>query len=292
MSDVENPDDWKNMEDLLTELTDNDIWRAQQIPAVKYSSLRGMIICIEGIISAGKTTLGKNLVKYLTSIGLEAVFLQEFVNNKLLDLFYKDQAKYAFALQMFMVRSCMANFKLAEEYTKRGVVCIIDRCMWGNAVFAAMHKNKGNISQEEWEVYISVLKSPGPYTANHVVYLECDPDECWRRAQQRNRDPESPASLEFRNYLRTLEKWYSADMLLHIQQGVSDIIPIDWNTFKSAEYVLDILVSKREPCVIEGSVTSPKYRERSQRAAVMKKLIQDNRVVLTGEIETQSVTSL
>lgn len=86
--------------ELLKDAVTCGAFEAHPVAYTKYSKLRGSIVCIEGIISAGKTTLGKNIANYLNSIGIKAEFYQEFVEESLLHLFYSDPAKYAFAFQV------------------------------------------------------------------------------------------------------------------------------------------------------------------------------------------------
>lgn len=86
---------------LLKDAVTSGAFEAHSAEYTKYSKLRGSIICVEGIISAGKTTLGKNLAKYLNEIGIKAEFYQEFVDESLLQLFYANPEKYAFAFQVF-----------------------------------------------------------------------------------------------------------------------------------------------------------------------------------------------
>ena len=204
---------------------------------LRYSKLRGSVISVEGIVSAGKTTLGKSLADYLNSLGIRAKFFQEFVDESLLGAFYKDPPKYAFAFQLFMLRSCIANLELAEaEARESGAVCIIDRCLWGNAVFAAMQREKGNLSEEEWSIYLRILKTKAPCTADCVVFLDCNPARSFERIKIRGWRSESSVPLE---YLQELERYYTTAMILHLQHGTANIVPVQWDNFGTVRQVLD-----------------------------------------------------
>jgi hypothetical protein len=75
---------------LLHDAVNNGAFESNSDLYKKYSKLRGSVICIEGIISAGKTTLGKDMTEFLNELGLEAVFYQEYVEESLLHQFYED----------------------------------------------------------------------------------------------------------------------------------------------------------------------------------------------------------
>jgi len=82
----------------------------------------------------------------------------------MLKLFYSDPSKYAFAFQMYMLRACITSFTEATLRSEsEPCVCILDRGVWGNVVFAAMQHDCGNINDEQWAAYRSVLKSSKPF---------------------------------------------------------------------------------------------------------------------------------
>lgn len=179
---------------------------------------------------------------------------------------------------MFMLRSCMANLALAEQKSRQdGTVCIIDRSIWGNAVFAALQVQKGNISLDEWAVYLRVMKTNSPVMADYVVYLDCNPVISFERIQTRGRKSESTVPLD---YLQTLERYYTTHMLLHLQHGSANIVPVQWDRFGGVPEVLDSVLQYRDYCVL-GDPELGFTRDRTFRASVIAKLVQDGSVTVT-----------
>jgi deoxyadenosine/deoxycytidine kinase len=241
----------------------------------KYSMLCGKIICLEGIISAGKTTLGDAMVVYLNNIGIHAQFYREQVNNEVLAQFYQNPRQYAFAFQIYMLRSCMANLALAKQRTMLdGAICIVDRSTWGNAVFASMHMMAENISEREWVSYRSLLDDGGPHKSHYVIYLDCDPQTCYNRAKNRARDAENEIACE---YFAMLERYYTTQMLLHVQQRTANVVPIDWENFGSPRMVLDCLLSNRS-YQIEGDLKRVFDGDRRLRANVVRTLASEGSI--------------
>lgn len=254
----------------------------------KYSKLRGCIIVMEGTISAGKTTLGDKITEFLNSLGIRAKFYQEFVEESLLHLFYSDQSKYAFAFQLFMLKCCIDNLQQAEHEAKEdGLVCIVDRSLWGNAVFAAMQKDKGNISDNEWATYLRILKTKAPCTADYVVYLDCNPAISFERIMIRGRQSEAQAK-ELMEYLKILEQYYTTAMLLHMQEGTASITPVQWDDFGTVHHVLDTMLdwsylSPKFGGLITGDPISLFTKDRQFRARCIASLIRERHLHIEAD---------
>lgn len=123
-----------------------------------------MFICIEGNIGSGKTTLAKALSKQL-----KATFLPEqFEENALLPLFYKDQKKYAFPTEYsFLIDRHKQLTTFFNNYKNKQLIISdyhFDKCI----CFA-----KANLSKKDYTFFKKHFKSivdtlPTP---NLVIYL-------------------------------------------------------------------------------------------------------------------------
>lgn len=159
----------------------------------------------------------------------------------MLELFYPEPNKYAFALQIYAIKSCQNNLVIAHHEAKiNGTICIVDRSVWGNVVFAALQCHMGNISVEEWNAYMSIIEHGKKYICDHIIYLDCEPQKAMGRILERSRASEKPIQIE---YLNTLEQFYTTEMLLHMKNKTANIVPFDWNSYGEPVTVLDGLVA-------------------------------------------------
>ena len=225
----------------------------QPIPELvrQFQALSGCIIAVEGGIGVGKSTAAQSIVAFLNGIGIEAVCLEELFNKTLLGMFYEGnenetKPNYAFAFQLSMLKDCQRNFERAMwESGKRGggkrKVVVIDRTIWGNAVFAALHRQAGNISEKEFQSYIDDLKSVGPYTIDYVVYLDLSPETALRRIALRGRKAERSCKIE---YLRELDRAYYAMVYQQMVSRHSNITVISNDIFVEPEYVLRAITQR------------------------------------------------
>ncbi len=66
------------------------------------------IICIDGVVGAGKTTLGEIVAKEFAP----EFFRKPADDNPLLDKFYYDQKRYSFPLQVYFLNK---RFRMLKE---------------------------------------------------------------------------------------------------------------------------------------------------------------------------------
>lgn len=180
----------------------------------KLLCLRGNVITVEGLIGAGKSTLGRSVVRYLNSLGLEAIFYSEFVHPSLLEQYIGDMDKYGYSFQIIMVRERLRIYKEASKAAEMGKIAIVDRCILGDIAFAKMLYDQGIISNEEWKIYLSLIRKDQIIEPSLTIYLDCSATEAFRRMKVRSNDAEvSGYTLK---YFQQLEKSYN-----QIIQGVN-----------------------------------------------------------------------
>lgn len=186
--------------------------------------LRGAIILVEGIIGAGKSTLAHKLHLLLKKVDIPVLFLEEEVDPYMLDLFLSDMRKYAFAFQMLMLVQRQKTYIRALEFArKENGVAIIDRSLYGDLAFGLLHNDYGNISEQEWKAYESVMASSPLPQPSCILYLEVSPEVALERIKARNRGKESSSyTLE---YLHDLDTNYKVAM----EESRIPIQYIDWN---------------------------------------------------------------
>lgn len=164
-----------------------------------------MQIVIESTVGSGKTTLGKFLSEYLN-----IKLYEELTNDDtivLLNKFYKDQIRWSFALQIHFLNE---RFKMIKEINKLSSG-ILDRSIYGDAIFAQMLNEDGKMSNEEYNTYKSLLNNMLEYVKppKLMVYLKCSTDTAVKRIANRNRGIEIDVPMKY--WLRLNEKynnWY------------------------------------------------------------------------------------
>ncbi len=159
------------------------------------------MIVIDGVVGVGKSTLMSILAKR----GDLKEFAEPVVDNPILPKFYYDRARYAFPSQVFFLNSRFKHLKEASKIEG----CILDRSIYGDAIFAKMLCESGDMTKEEFALYEELLEN----MVNHIktpklmIYLEVSVDEAMRRIKKRGRDYEQVVERE---YWEELNKQYKS----------------------------------------------------------------------------------
>jgi deoxyadenosine/deoxycytidine kinase len=130
------------------------------------------VVVVEGSIGAGKTYFSSRAAK---RCGEYSVNVPEEINPKLLELFYSNPKKYAFAFQLSVLetRTNGTRLRLLEASLERDEAlsasssssgsneCVpqayLDRSVLGDACFCVANYLQGNIDDAEMAVYWSVV---------------------------------------------------------------------------------------------------------------------------------------
>lgn len=177
-----------------------------------------MTILLAGSIGAGKTTLS-NLLSEEFNI---PAFHEPIGENPILPLYYKDQKKYAYPLQMYLLSVRSKN--LIDQKTIEDTILkqsISDRSLNEDLIFAQQLKDSGNMSALEYEIYTTLEKETEQKILNFkkwsqddcYIYLKTDFKTALNQIKKRNRAFEqldNNPSLE--NYYYDIwsryEKWF------------------------------------------------------------------------------------
>ncbi len=157
-----------------------------------------MYICIEGNIGAGKTTLAIALAKRRGGVFLA----EQFEDNPLLPLFYKDKKRMAFPLEYSFLISRHAQL---HKYfnRKHSKVTVADfsmhKCFW----FA-----KSNLTKHEFHFYKSQFKIIESDTKkiNLLIYINTDHKNLLQNIKKRGREYEKEID---ENYLDEISTSYN-----------------------------------------------------------------------------------
>ena len=188
----------------------------------RFAPLRGSVITIEGLIGIGKTTLGRAIVNYLSSNGFNARFYPEYVNEDFLKTYIANMEKYSFSFQLFMLEKRIEIYNEAQRFAETGGIAIIDRSINGDYTFALMQLKKGFFDDEEWQVYLSILRKEKIPEPSLTLYLICSPETSMRRVKKRGIQSEiNGYTIE---YMKELNAAYNESM----KTVKHPLVTVDW----------------------------------------------------------------
>lgn len=141
------------------------------------------MIVIEGVVGVGKSSL----MHLLGAQGYEE-FEEPVVDNPILDKFYYDRKRYSFPLQVFFLNKRFEHIKKTNNFKN----AVMDRSIYGDAIFARMLNLNDEMSDEEFGIYQELLENMLEHVRapKLMVFLEVSVDEAMRRIQKRGRDYE------------------------------------------------------------------------------------------------------
>jgi deoxyadenosine/deoxycytidine kinase/ribonuclease HI len=181
-----------------------------------------VLISLEGNIGSGKSTL----LEYLRNAysGCESiVFLPEPVplwdtiqdesGMGILQKYYGDQNKYAFAFQMMAYISRLGLLREALRREPKPSFIITERCLHTDKeVFARMLYDEGKLELVEHTIYLRwfdefLLEVP---PSKHI-YVRTTPEVCEERVRRRGRDAEKGLDGDaWANYLATCHEYHES----------------------------------------------------------------------------------
>lgn len=157
------------------------------------------IVCIDGNIAAGKTTVLQEIEKK----GYP-VYYEPFSDNPWLPLYYQDPKKYALNTQLWFLSDRFKQYKNADFSTRK--IVFVERSIYTDRfVFVELIKQQGNLDDLEVDTYkhhFEICKNPLP---DLTIVLDTPPVECKDRMTKRARGIEEGVPLD---YLQQLGKVY------------------------------------------------------------------------------------
>lgn len=187
---------------------------------------RPRLISLEGNIGAGKSTMIEHM-KSVFQDREDIVFLQEPVDlwesvtqddKNMIQLFYDDPRKYAFAFQVLAFTS---RLRLIREEIKKansiGTVktIVMERSLEADKeIFAKMLYDEGKMESCEYQIY-QMMSYDGlrECSVDGIIWLTTEADECARRIRTRSRDGEEGISLRYLEQCEIYHKqWLGADL--------------------------------------------------------------------------------
>ena len=203
-------------------------------PRDKQSPLGNAFIGIAGLIGAGKTTLATSLGEHLSL----PVHFEPVIDNEYLDDFYRDTARYAFAMQIYLLNR---RFQQHQEIIWRGTGGVQDRTIYEDAIFAKTLLDMGLMEPRDYETYVSLFRHMSNFMCrpHMVIYLDVKPETSLERIQERERSCETTISLP---YLQRLYANYE-EFLGEISRLIP-VLRVKWEEFIKVDQLADAITQE------------------------------------------------
>ena len=126
------------------------------------------LICIEGNLGAGKTTLAKALAKKLDS----HLILEAFLNNPFLADLYSDKVESKFPAEVFFLME--RQEQLSIEKVKKHELIISDYLIEKTQIFASvnLNSNEKKLFQRIFQSVKTQVKQP-----DAIIFIEQTPEQ-------------------------------------------------------------------------------------------------------------------
>ena len=186
------------------------------------------LISIEGNIGSGKTNLFNllrnrpalsNVIFIEEPVGLWETIRDDTTGESLLQRFYTDPERYAFAFQT------MAFFSRLALLNKAPTDCVVvteRSLLTDHDVFAKMLHDNGKIDDLCYKVYLHNSASFVDVVPSKLIYVKTDPLCCEERIVRRQRSGESDISIE---YLHICDEYHEA----MVRDATSEVLELDGN---------------------------------------------------------------
>jgi len=161
--------------------------------------LNARFIAVEGPIGVGKTTFARMLAEKLKA----RLVLEPVEENPFLELFYKDQKKWAFQTQLHFLFSRCQQLDEIKQQDLFSSVTVSDYIFEKDRIFAYL-----NLTEKELVLYekIASLLEPSSLKPDLVIFLQARQDVLVSRIRRRDNPYERPIKTA---YLEKLVEAYN-----------------------------------------------------------------------------------
>lgn len=183
------------------------------------------LICIEGNIGVGKSTLTEALAN---KTGAVAMF-EPVEDNPYLERFYSNPKRYALEMQFWLMsRRFEMHEKAIRHIWRTGQSVIMDRSIYGDWVFARRNHLNGNIDMAGYESYLHHRHAMDRYllTPHIMLWLNAHPQTCQDRIRSRGRGCETVIPIDYLQGLHALH----VELMNEMRERGARVVSLEWDT--------------------------------------------------------------
>jgi len=190
-----------------------------------------MKLVFDGNIGCGKSSILK-LIQINKPIEMNIYNEPLHDWSKWLELFYSDMNKHSFGFQMRVLKSHLDKKDILNGIFERSPLSC-------QKVFGELLYEDNKMNELEWNLTNEFNYDYG-WNPDYVVYLKCDPQICYQRIKQRNRNDEQTIDIK---YLERIHQKYEN---LYTDCKSFKVITIDASNSieKVYEDVMDLVIRK------------------------------------------------
>jgi len=171
-----------------------------------------IVVVVDGIIGAGKTTLiEKCLAPTLSDWGYKVTIVKEPIekwkSNGSLKQFYEDPSRrgYQFQTRVFhdRVKECQEMY---EQHGNSTDIFLLERSVFTDMLFMNLLRDSQTIDESEYRDYLDLWKmweKVMPFRPDLFIYLQPEIESVMERLRNRNREGEETVSIEYQLNLQT-----------------------------------------------------------------------------------------
>ncbi|MGY3724377.1 Deoxyadenosine/deoxycytidine kinase [Granulicatella balaenopterae] len=207
---------------------------------------RQAVIVLAGMIGAGKSTYTEMIAKELGS----TPFFESVDDNRILEMFYDDPKRWAFALQIHFLNTRFRSIKDALQDRNN----VLDRSIYEDALFTKINYETGNMSDAEMDTYLSLLDNMMEELAGMpkkapdlLIYLRGPLEIHLDRIKKRGRDYEqiTEENQELLDYYKHLHSRYD-DWFNEYDKSETLVLQIDELDLEREEDRVEVMRRIRE----------------------------------------------
>jgi deoxyadenosine/deoxycytidine kinase len=185
----------------------------------------GAVVCIDGKIGAGKSSLGAALRRVAEAVGMDVHFERERRHAALLELYIGAPRDYGALFQMIMLEDARNRLHTSEVVACRGALALLERGVLGNSVFAGVNARDGMISENDYKFYRRALPLRPAGDTRLLVYLHVSHGVALHRMGVRGVESEKKYDNA---YLLRLDDAYFRAICGELAAGAA-VAPVPWD---------------------------------------------------------------
>ncbi len=226
----------------------------------------GLFIPVIGAIATGKSSFTKALGEVIREESGECRCFYEPAAKEdgeasvFMPLFYKDQQRWGFTVQVEMLTKRLKQHKLAQTLSRDGISSVADSAIWSDGVFVNLLEKDGKMTHDEANLYYDLFAEMTCGNLSYptaIIYLSVTPEKALERLNKRMTEKagrKMEANIPI-SYLAGLIAEYN-ELVSHLR-NFCHVLTVDWmqdrtpiEIKESAREILHTIKELRKNCPI------------------------------------------